>query len=257
MSPAKRFIAIHFTKKLYPLAHLIVPNAEMIKIDLEKNFNIHTKYKVIHSPVDLDMINRLSKMETDISNGNIFTFINVAGFRQQKNHDLLIEAFNKIRHLPVRLLLLGKGDLEQTIKNKVSAMNLGSQVIFLGFDTNPFKYLSKSDCFILSSDFEGFPNCILEAMACCIPVISTDCRSGPREILAPDTDPAVNITDHIETTKYGILVPVNNAQLLADAINLLTKDKMLWDEMKIKALRRAKDYDIEKIIGQFEELLSE
>jgi N-acetylgalactosamine-N,N'-diacetylbacillosaminyl-diphospho-undecaprenol 4-alpha-N-acetylgalactosaminyltransferase len=256
MSPAKRFFAIHLTKKLYPLAHLIVPNAELIKIDLEKNFNIHTKYKVINNPVNMGIIGELGNIKTDLPNDNSFTFINVGGFRIEKNHDLLIEAFNKIRHLPVRLLLLGKGDLEETIKNKVNIMNLQSQVIFLGFDSNPFKYLSKSNCFILSSDFEGFPNCILEAMACSIPVISTDCRSGPREILAPGTDPAINITDHIETAEYGILVPVKNAQLLANAMELMVKDERLWDEMKIKALLRVRNYDIAKIIAQFEEVLS-
>ena len=255
MSPAKRFIAIHFTRRLYPLAHLIVPNAELIKVDLENNFHIHTNYKVINNPVNMNMISELSNIKTDLPKDNTFTFITVGGFRTEKNHDLLIEAFNKIRHLPVRLLLLGKGDLEQTIKNKVSAMNLGSQVIFLGFDTNPFKYLSKSDCFILSSDFEGFPNCILEAMACCIPVISTDCRSGPREILAPHTDPAVNITDHIETTKYGILVPVKNENLLAQAMELVVSNNMLYNEMKSNAIYRAKDYDIERIIKQFQDLL--
>ncbi|MEO8766193.1 MAG: glycosyltransferase [Ginsengibacter sp.] len=257
MSPAEKFVAIHFTKKLYRLAHLIVPNAKMIKIDLERNFNIHTKYRVINSPVDLDMIKPLSKMEADISKGDIFTLINVAGFRPQKNHELLIEAFDKVRHLPVRLLLLGKGELEDTIRNKVKEMNLETQVIFLGFDSNPFKYLSKCDCFILSSDFEGFPNCVLEAMACSLPVISTDCLSGPREILAPGTDPSVNITDHLEVSDCGILVPVNNAQLLADAIDLLVNDKILLEKMKSNALYRVKDYDIEKIIGEFEDLLSE
>jgi N-acetylgalactosamine-N,N'-diacetylbacillosaminyl-diphospho-undecaprenol 4-alpha-N-acetylgalactosaminyltransferase len=120
-----------------------------------------------------------------------------------------------------------------------------------------FKYLSKTDCFILSSDFEGFPNCILEALACSLPIISTDCLSGPREILAPGTDPIINITDHNEISEYGILVPVNNAQLLADAITTIVSDKTLWNQMRTKALLRSKDYDIEKIIGQFEDLLSE
>jgi N-acetylgalactosamine-N,N'-diacetylbacillosaminyl-diphospho-undecaprenol 4-alpha-N-acetylgalactosaminyltransferase len=256
MTPAERFVAKYFTKRLYPLAHLVVPNAEMIKIDLEKNFNIHTNYTVINSPVDLNMINQLSKIEVDISGKNVFTFINVAGFRPQKNHELLIEAFNKVRHLPVRLLLLGKGALEETIRNKVNAMDLGSLVIFLGFDSNPFKYLAKSDCFVLSSDFEGFPNCLLESMACAVPIISTDCLSGPREILAPNTDLTTSLTDHVEIAEYGIMVPVNNAQLLADAIALMATDKKLHEEMKTKALLRAKDYDIEKVIDQFEELLS-
>jgi len=255
MSPPKRFIAIHLTRRLYPLAHLIISNSELIKTDLQKNFNIHTNYKVINNPVNLDMISRLSSIDAGIPNDTIFTFISVGLFRQEKNHNLLIDAFSKIVHLPVRLVLLGKGNMEETIKNKVRTMNLETQIIFLGFDSNPFKYLAKSDCFILSSDFEGFPNCILEAMACSIPVISTDCRSGPREILAPDTDPEVNINDHIEVAKYGILVPIRSVQLLAEAMELMVKDKELHERLKQKAKERSIDFESGKIIREFEKAI--
>jgi len=255
MSPPKRFIAIHLTRRLYPLAHLIISNSELIKTDLQKNFNIHTNYKVINNPVNLDMISRLSSIDAGIPNDTIFTFISVGLFRQEKNHNLLIDAFSKIVHLPVRLVLLGKGNMEETIKNKVRTMNLETQIIFLGFDSNPFKYLAKSDCFILSSDFEGLPNCILEAMACSIPVISTDCRSGPREILAPDTDPEVNINDHIEVAKYGILVPIRSVQLLAEAMELMVKDKELHERLKQKAKERSIDFESGKIIREFEKAI--
>ena len=88
-------------------------------------------------------------------------------------------------------------------------------------------------------------------MACPIPVISTDCRSGPREILAPGTDPSVNITHNIETAEYGILVPVKNAQLLAEAMELMVKDKELHERMKQKAKVRSADFESGKIIDQF------
>jgi N-acetylgalactosamine-N,N'-diacetylbacillosaminyl-diphospho-undecaprenol 4-alpha-N-acetylgalactosaminyltransferase len=202
MTTPERFVARYFTKRLYPVPHLVVPNAEMIKIDLEKNFNIYTNCTVINSPVDLYIINQLSKIEVDISDKNVFTFITVADFRPQKSHELLIEAFNKVRHLIVRLLLLGKGALEEAVRNKVTAMDLGSQIIFLGFDGNPFRYLVKSDCFVLSSDFERFPNCLLESKACGVPIISTDCLSGPREILAPNTDRTTNLSDYIEIAEF-------------------------------------------------------
>ncbi len=255
MSPAKKFIAIHLTKNIYPLADLIVPNAQLIKIDLENNFNIHTNYKVINNPINLKMIHELSRMETTLPD-DAFTFINVGGFRIEKNHELLIEAFDKIKHLNVKLLFLGKGELEEKMKEKVRLLNLGSKIFFLGFDTNPFKYLSKSDCFVLSSHFEGFPNCLLEAMACGLAVISTDCLSGPREILAPETNPLHIVTDSIDVVEYGILTPVNNAIQLANAMKMLVTNKKLCDEMKAKSIERASDYSIDNIIKQFKEVIS-
>ena len=134
-------------------------------------------------------------------------------------------------------------------------MQLESQVIFFGFDANPFKYFSKSGCFVLSSDFEGFPKALAEAMTCGLSVISTDCRLGPREILAPLTNPEVNIKDHIEIAEYGILVPVKNARLLDEAMELMVKDKELHNRMKQKAKERSMDFESGKIIGQFTEVI--
>jgi len=255
LSPLQKKLSIFLTTKLYPHADLIITNSQLIKIDLEKNFNIHSQYRVIHNPMNLALMNRLSKVEVDFPFDSSFNFINVGAFRKEKNQETLIEAFNKIKHLNVRLFFLGHRFLKEHLKAKVKEMQLESQIIFLGFDTNPFKYFSKSDCFVLSSDFEGFPNALVEAMACGLPVISTDCRSGPREILAPLTNPEVNIKYHIEIAKYGILVPVKNAQLLAEAMELMVKDKELHERMKQKAKERSMDFECGKIIREFAEAI--
>lgn len=244
------------TKLLYPFADLIITNSKIMKVDLEKNFHVHSQYKVIYNPMNQSLITRLSKVETVFPTGSSFNFINVGAFRKEKNQENLIEAFNKIKHLDVKLFLLGHRYLKEVLEAKVKAMHLESQIFFLNFDTNPFKYFSKCHCFVLPSDYEGFPNALAEAMTYGLPVISTDCFSGPREIIAPSTNPAINIKDHIEIAENGILVPVKNSTLLAEAMELMVKDDELRERLKRKARERGLDFDSEKIIKVFEEALN-
>lgn len=255
LSTLQKELSIFLTKKLYPHADLIITNSQIMRIDLEKNFNIHSQYRVIHNPMNVALMKRLSGVAVDFPIRETFNFINVGAFRKEKNQENLIEAFNKIKHLNIRLFFLGNRFLEQYLQSKVKEMQLESQIIFLGFDTNPFKYFSKSDCFVLSSDFEGFPNALVEAMTCGLSIISTDCRSGPREILAPGTDAEVNVKDHIEIAEYGILVPVKKIPFLAEAMELMVKDKELCKHMKQKAKERSIDFESGKIILEFEEAI--
>ena len=254
--PLQKKLSIFLTKKLYPYADLIITNSQIMKIDLEENFNIHSEYRVIQNPMNLALMERLSHSESDFPVQPTFNFIHVGAFRKEKNQGNLIEAFSRIRHLNVRLFFLGHRFLKDDLIAMVKKLELESQVIFLGFDTNPFKYFSKCDCFVLSSDFEGFPNALVEAMTCGLAVISTDCRSGPREILAPGTDPELNIKDHIEVAEYGMLVPVKNAGLLAEAMELMVKDKDLYERLKQKAKERSGAFESGKIIREFAAAIS-
>ena len=243
------------TKKLYPHADLIITNAALIKHDLEKNFSVATAYKVINNPIDLELIRVKSEESVDDSLFGTFTFISVGGFRPEKNYELLIAAFNTIKDLNCKLLLIGKGESEKKLRGLVKQLRLETKVLFAGFDKNPYKFLSRADCFVLSSDFEGFPNSVQEALACKLPVIATDCQSGPREILAPGTDIETMVTDDIEIGKYGILVPVKNADLLGNAMRLVYTDKGLRDMLKGRAGERAADFDIAVIAEKFKHAL--
>lgn len=256
-TPLQRRFSVYLTKKYYPKADKIITNSEIMKIDLQENFNIHGSYEVIPNPMDVRFMKKKSEEEVDFPDSDQFTFIHVGAFRKQKNQKALILAFDKIKHLNVRLILLGHRYLKEELKALVKEMKLNSQITFLDFDTNPFKYLSKSDCFVLPSLFEGFPNSLLEAMSCELPVISTDCKSGPREILAPGTDPAFSLSEDIEIAEYGILVPVNNIDLLAIAMEKMATDSSLHQRMKEKAFTRSLDFDSEKIIEKFNRLVDE
>ncbi len=248
--------SIFLTRKLYPFADLIITNSKIMQTDLENNFGIHANYKLINNPVNLRLINKLSAENVRLPDEGSFNFINVGAFRKEKNQAVLIDAFSKIRHLNVKLYFLGHRFLKEELMAKVKELQLEAQVIFLDFDTNPFKYFSKSDCFVLSSDFEGFPNTLLEALACGLPVISTDCLSGPREILAPQTDGLKQITDHIEIAEYGILVPVNNADYLSQAMEKIVNNKELLLKMKMNSKKRAEDFEVSKIMKEFDVTLS-
>ncbi len=250
------FLGRLLTMNLYPKADRVISNSIMTQIDLQENYKIKTKCLVINNPVNLQTAQELGKVQVEEELFNTFTFIHVGGLRPEKNHSVLIDAFFKIKDLPVKLLLLGKGEHEISLRQKVKELDIESKIIFLGFDNNPFKYLSRANCFVLSSDYEGFPNSIQEALASGLPVISTDCKAGPREILSPETDVKKIIKNEIEIAEYGILVPVNNATLLAGAMELIYRNHNLLNSFKNKARNRAKDFDTGVIIKQFKEILS-
>jgi len=148
---------------------------------------------------------------------------------EQKNLPLLLEAFSRvIEKMDARLVILGEGPLRGTLERKVAALGLERAVKLSGFMTNPASAYNSADLFVLSSDFEGFGNVIVEALACGVPVVSTDCPSGPREILSDG--------------EFGTLVPCCDPDALADA--MLAALAREHDTERLKA--RASDFTPER-----------
>jgi glycosyltransferase involved in cell wall biosynthesis len=122
-----------------------------------------------------------------------------------KDYPTLLRAFAKCASAaPARLLILGEGELHADLWRLVQALGLTDAVAMPGYEPNPFAYMRRARVFVLSSRYEGLPNALIQAMACGCPVVSTDCPSGPREIL--------------DGGRYGALVPVGDVDALADAI---------------------------------------
>ena len=236
----------------YKRADLVLANSYAMQTDLIENFEIKTPVRVIYNPIDLNFI-RTHKDEVPdfVFDPNIFHFVNVGGFRREKNHLLLLQAFFILKNLPCKLVIVGGGIMEEGLKQKASDLGLNEKVIFCGFELNPFKYVSRCDCFVLSSDVEGFPNVLIEALACGKPVISTDCSSGPRELLAPSTDLHHRAINNYEIGEYGILTPVNDITALAAAMKKMYEDAALRRQFSEKAAGRAQQFDVDEIKEYF------
>ncbi|MBK7433203.1 MAG: glycosyltransferase [Chitinophagaceae bacterium] len=251
-SAVYRAFSRFMVKYSYKRANLVLTNSYAMQTDLVEHFNIKTPVTVIYNPIDLKYI-QIHKTEPSglVFDKGVFHFVNVGGFRREKNHHLLLQALYIIKHLPCKLVIVGGGVMEEGLRQKVSDLGMGEKVIFTGFVNNPFKYVNQSDCFVLSSEVEGFPNVLIEALACGKPVISTDCSSGPRELLAPSTDLHHRAINNYEIGEYGILTPVNDITALAAAMKRIYEDRELRDQFASRATERARQFDVEEIKQYF------
>ena len=121
----------------------------------------------------------------------------------------------------------------------------------MGFDSNPYRYLKSSDLFIFGSNHEGFPNVLLEAMACHLPVLSTNCNSGPNEILELKEDHK----DDIMITDHGILVPIKNSFLMAKGIKYFLENKNYSENCITNCKNRINDFEKNHILKQYIETI--
>jgi N-acetylgalactosamine-N,N'-diacetylbacillosaminyl-diphospho-undecaprenol 4-alpha-N-acetylgalactosaminyltransferase len=234
-------------KKLYPKADFIIANAEGNRLDLINSFYIdEAKIITIPNPFDLEKIENLSNEPVDKIVFNKFTFVTVGRLDKGKNHKLMIDAFSKLENSSTQLIILGEGVEREGLEEQITSLNLSNRVFLMGFDNNPYKYFSKSDIFLFTSLHEGFPNVLVEALACGLPVISSDCKSGPREILAPKSDVQFQLEQGLEIAEYGILIPVDKEKELIDAMRFMLKG---WQKKDIKL--RANNFDKKTIMNEF------
>ncbi|MEM6724664.1 MAG: glycosyltransferase [Bacteroidota bacterium] len=232
-------------KRLYPKADIVIPNAYKLGEELVENFYVDKdKVKMIANPYRIEDIVEKSKesIEEEVYHNDGFIFINVARFIVQKNLPLLLEAFHDVRkQRPSKLLLMGKGPDKEMLVAKIKELGLEADVILKGWTRNPFKYMKRANAFVLSSDFEGAPNVLYESMICETPIISTDCPTGPSEIL--------------EEGALGVLVPLRDRKALADAmLEMIDKPEQANDYAQ-KARQAVEKYHIKNIVKDYYKVL--
>lgn len=197
------------TRWLYKSADEIVCVSEGVAESIYKTVGVpKSKLSVIYNPVVHPGINLLAAQSLSHpfipENGELF-MIAVGRLTAQKNFPNLIKAFRLVRNsVPAKLVILGEGEERQSLSELLESLELEEHVLMPGFVDNPYAWMRLADVFVLSSSWEGLPTVLIEALACGTKVVSTDCPSGPMEIL--------------ENGLWGELVACDNAEALAAGI---------------------------------------
>ena len=234
-------LMLPFMRWAYPKADALVAISRGVADDLIKNIGLHLKYiQVIYNPADSDHILEMIREPVNhpwFNQNSPPVIIGVGRLTQQKGFDLLIRAFSLLSNeRNVRLMILGEGELRSELEKLVQDLGLVKKVFLPGFVNNPFAYIHRSSLFVLSSRWEGFGNVLVEAMACGTPIVSTDCPSGPAEIL--------------ENGRWGRMVPVGDEIAMAEAM-VATLDET--DHPNVVA--RAAEFNVDRAVNEYLKVL--
>jgi glycosyltransferase involved in cell wall biosynthesis len=196
-------------RRFYRGADAVIAISEGVAEDLAAAGIPRQRLRTIYNPVDVAEIERLACVPADhpwmAEVADIPVVLAVGKLKRQKDFATLLRAFRSVRATrPARLVILGEGEERRRLERLARQLGIEADVVFRGFVENPFAWMARASVLVLSSAWEGLSNVLLEALACGCPVVATDCRSGPREILAGG--------------EYGPLVPVGDDAALARAI---------------------------------------
>jgi glycosyltransferase involved in cell wall biosynthesis len=227
----------------YPWADCVIGNSQGVVNDLLKLVSLPPeRVRLIYNPLSPELA-ELAQQPVDhpwFSERQCPLFLAVGRLSHEKDFQTLIRAFRCVREkIPAHLMIVGEGVQRPELEALIHALHLESDVALPGFVSNPFSYMAQADVFVSTSIYEGFPNVLLEAMACGAPVISSDCPSGPSELLMDG--------------KYGSLFPVGDVESLATQMITMLEKPTDPDLLRT----RAKDFDINTISNQYIHVLEQ
>lgn len=206
----KKYQARHLSRYTHSKADVIIAVSSGVADDYSQLFQTPAqRIHVVYNPVVSDEVFAKANMPLDhpwFADGQPPVILAIGRLTPQKDFLTLIRAFDKVKAScqNCRLMILGEGEMRPSLEGFIKERSLQADVALPGFVNNPFKYLAKARLFVLSSSWEGLPTVLIEALAVGTPVISTNCKSGPKEILVDG--------------KYGQLVPVKDPDILAREI---------------------------------------
>ena len=225
---ANNLLKLFFFKYLYKLSDEIVVNSHDFKKNLKRIFNLNSF--VILNPFKKTKIK--NKQVQFFKNFKGLRIINIARLTDQKDHITLLKSINKVvknYKLDLKLCIIGGGKNFELLLEYIKKNKLNKTVNLLGYKKNAEQYIKHSDLFVLSSKFEGLPNVLIEAQILKVPIISSNCPSGPKEILL--------------NGKLGILFKVGNHEDLYKKILLFNKNKKKYKKRSLLAHKYLKRFD--------------
>lgn len=252
----KRLRLTFILKQVFPRADGIIAVSHGIADDIASVASLRReRVCTIYNPKSIEEIESQAHEAVThewFTNKTLPIIVTVARFRVPKNIELLVRAFARVRKvIPARLVLVGRGRDEDMLRALAKEKGCDDAVLFAGYTDNPHAYVAKSDIFAFTSLWEGMPNAPLDALACGTAVVSSDCASGPREILAPETDYRKRLSSGVEYAKYGVLTAVNDEEALVEALTRLLTDQDLREQYACLGKKRAQDFNTKDIVDQY------
>ena len=226
--------------KTYPMADRVIATSRDVKLGLEALGVAEHLVDIAYNPVEVPA-DRGPQPRTLGARPPVIT--TVGRLVDLKDHPTLIKAFAIVRERREAVLqIVGVGPNQELLLALAAELGVADDVHLLGWRDDPFAVLRESDVFALSSTTEGFGIVLVEALACGLPAVSTDCKGGPREIL--------------EDGRAGLLVPVADSRAMAAALLRLLEERDLYNEMSARATARANDFDLPQTGRRILEILS-
>jgi GalNAc-alpha-(1->4)-GalNAc-alpha-(1->3)-diNAcBac-PP-undecaprenol alpha-1,4-N-acetyl-D-galactosaminyltransferase len=196
----------------------------------------------IYNTLDFEGIIEMSKGKTELETIDEPYIAAMGRFSYQKNFQLLLEAFSKSKiRQRNKLVLIGDGSLKSEISGLIDRYGLSNSVILTGFINNPFPIIKKAELFVNTSNYESFCMVLLEALALNVPVLATDCKSGPSEIVIDDLN--------------GRLIPVNDERALIAAFNSICENPEVLDVWKSNIPYSIEKFKIDSIMKEWEKII--
>lgn len=238
---------LYFSKVEWKLANLLFPKARKVVCVSKEAMHAfkerlpeQTALTYIYNPVDFSRLQTFAQQESLVKVDGTY-IVAVGRLEQQKRFDRLIQAYSRTKlNREAKLLILGEGSWRAQLQQQINELNLTDKVILAGSIKNPHPNIKNSKFLVMSSDHEGFPMVLIEALAVGKPIISTDCATGPNEI--------------IQHGHNGLLVPVDNVLALSDAMDELFFNKALYEHLSKNTMDSIKHLSIETIASAWEAL---
>lgn len=240
-----KFFLLPLCKILFPRAEGVIAVSRGVALEIQTLIKLPPeRIHIIYNPVVTQKLLRKKKETVSHpwlvapSQRDFKTLISVGRLVEQKGFDILLEAlFRAKESINCRLIIVGGGPLQEDLIYKANILKIKEFVDFVGWQENPYKYIARADLFVLSSRWEGLANVIIEALACGCPVVSTNCKYGPEEIL--------------EGGKYGTLAKVNNPCDIASKILEVFTEPNYYLSGRKKRMAHAFNFTVEAAVEQY------
>ena len=255
-------------------ADRMVSCTRVMEADIAASYSVKSS-ATLYNPCNLEEIRQLARADVAPEFEEFLqrpgkTVVSMGRAHDVKGFWHLMKSVSLVRKkLPdVKLMLIGAGDFSE-YKELARKLHMEKDVLFTGVQKNPFALLARADVYALTSDSEGFPNALIEAMSSGLPCVSVNCKTGPAEILQDDYRKSEN-QSKVYQADYGILTPIlkgeknlepdnftSEEKIFAEELEKLLQDEAAWTAYQKKAVKRAGDFGMEAYVEAIEKLIEE